>query len=274
MMNEAINKRTLTRNDLRPGQPSSSGTAQFSARAATINQEQTGIKSAAFGGLLVNRLLTRLPGVDFTRLLPHMEPVTLDAGHYIYGLGNKVDFIYFPETAVISHIHLLEDGNTSEVALVGKEGMTGLSAIFNAPATNYWSQVIIGGTALRVEVEVLKDDFNRAEAMQRLVLNYASERIAQVSQRAVCNGRHTLSERLATWLLMLHDRAGRGQMRLTHEEIARHLGARRASISVAATLLKDRRILSYNRGQIRILDRDALLGTACECYETVARYSE
>ena len=271
-MSEVINKSILTRKDVRLGRPDRK--SSFNARAAAIHQGQNGIKSTPFGGLMTNRLLARLPGEDFARLLPYMEPVTLQAGHYLYGLGNNIDHVYFPETAVISHVHLLEDGNTTEVALVGKEGMTGLSAVFNAPPANYWSQIIIGGGALRVEVEVLLEDFYRGQAMQRLVLNYASERIAQISQRAVCNGRHTLSERLATWLLMLHDRAGDGPLLLTHEEIARHLGARRASISVAATLLKDRRIISYNRGHIRILDRQTLLSTACECYETLARYSE
>ncbi|HEX8176175.1 MAG TPA: Crp/Fnr family transcriptional regulator [Pyrinomonadaceae bacterium] len=272
-MNEAINKHTLTRKDVRLGQPASPGIARLTAGAAAINQGQSEVKSAAFGGLLSNRMLARLPGEDFARLLPYLEPVALTAGHYLYGLGNKVDYIYFPETAVISHMHLLEDGNTTEVALVGKEGMTGLSAVFNAPPTSYWSQVIIGGSALRVEIGVITEDFYRAEAMQGLVLNYASERIAQISQRAVCNGRHTLQERLATWLLMIHDRAGDGQMLLTHEEIARHLGARRASISVAANLLRDGRIIGYNRGHLRILDRAALRSAACECYETLARYN-
>lgn len=273
-MNEAVSKRSLTQKDVRAGRPALPGSARFTAREAVINPRPNEVKRAAFGGLLTNRLLVSLPGEDFARLLPYMEPVSLDAGDYIYGLGNKVDYVYFPETAVISHIHLLEDGNTTEVALVGKEGMTGLSAIFNAPPTNYWSQVILGGSAFRIEVEVVRDDFNRAEAMQRLVLNYASERIAQISQRAVCNGRHTLLERLASWLLMLCDRAGAGEMRLTHEEIARHMGARRASISVAATMLKDRRIIGYNRGHIRIIDREALLGTACECYEALSRYNK
>ncbi|HYO92415.1 MAG TPA: Crp/Fnr family transcriptional regulator, partial [Pyrinomonadaceae bacterium] len=257
--------------DVRVRQHDSEGAARFTTRAAAINQPHTEVKSALFDGLPTNRLLARLPGADFARLLAYMQPVTLAAGNYLYGLDNKVDFIYFPETAVISHMHLLEDGNTTEVALIGREGMTGLSAIFDAQPANYWSQVIIGGSAVRMKVEVLQEDFSRAEVMQRLVLNYASERIGQLSQRAACNGRHTLLERLTTWLLMLHDRAGEGQMLLTHEEIARHLGARRATISVAATLLKDRHIISYNRGHLTILDRQGLLSFACECYETLAR---
>lgn len=271
-MNEAINKSGLTQEEVRLGQPGSLRPARFN-RQTVLSPEHNEVRSASFNGLLTNRLLANLPGEDFARLLPHMEPVSLTAGHYLYGLGNKVDYIYFPETAVISHIHLLEDGNTTEVALVGKEGMTGLSALFNAPPNNYWSQVIIGGNALRIRVEVILDDFSRSQAMQRLVLGYTAARIAQISQRAVCNVRHTLSGRLATWLLMIHDRAGDGQLLLTHEQIARHLGARRASISVAATILRDRRVISYNRGHIKIHDRNTLLSSACECYRTLARYN-
>lgn len=274
-MNEAINKSGLTDKNARAGAHlAPAPPVRGSMPRAGINQEQKEIKSIPFSGLLTNRLLARLPGEDFARLLPYMEPVSLAAGHYVYGMGNGVDYIYFPETTVISHIHLLEDGNTTEVALIGKEGMVGLSALFNAPLTNYWSQVLVAGSALRVRAQVLTEDFSRAQALQKVVLSYASARIAQISQRAVCNGRHTLSGRLAAWLLMIHDRAGDRQLLLTHEEIARHMGARRASISVSATLLRERKVISYNRGHIRILDRQALLDSACECYQTLARYNK
>jgi CRP-like cAMP-binding protein len=273
-MNEAINKRDLSAKDQRPGNRASSVPPQFINEAPGINNRaRAEAKSIPFNGLLTNRLLARLPGEEFARLLLYMEPVSLTAGEYVYGLGDKVEFIYFPETVVISQIHLLEDGNTTEVALIGNEGVVGLSAIFGAPATNYWSQVIVAGSALRIRVEVLKEDFHRGQSIQKLLLAYTANRIAQISQRAVCNGRHTLSGRLATWLLMVHDRASESKLKLTHEEIARHLGARRASISVAATILRDREIISYNRGNIRILNRQALLDNACECYRTLARQS-
>jgi CRP-like cAMP-binding protein len=275
-MNEAINNRVLSTKETRPAHhgPGALASPQLTTETLDNNKHRRAeAKVVPFSGLLTNKLLARLPGEEFARLLPYMKPVSLDAGEYVYGLGDKVEYIYFPETVVISHIHLLEDGNTTEVALIGNEGLVGLSALFGAPSTNYWSQVIVEGTALRVRVEVLKEDFNRGQSMQRLMLSYTSQRIAQISQRAVCNGRHTLSGRLASWLLMIHDRAGEGALRLTHEEIARHLGARRASISVAATILRDRGIISYNRGNIKILDRQLLLNNACECYRTLARYA-
>lgn len=252
-----------------------SSASRATAAVEVLEEERTlqsasSVKSIPFGVLQANKLLAALPGEDFARLLPHIERVSFSSGEYVYGFGDHVDLIYFPETAVISQIQLLEDGNTSEVALVGNEGMIGLTAIFGAPPANYWSQTIVAGSALRTRAELILEEFHRNQSMQKLVLYYTSKRIAQLSQRAVCNGRHTLSGRLCSWLLMVHDRAGAGQLMLTHEEIARHLGARRASISVTATLLRDRGIIGYNRGHMRILDREGLLASACECYSALA----
>jgi CRP-like cAMP-binding protein len=272
-MNEAINKSGFRTQSARVGHPNSYIAApdQLGVEELESKHKRAGIKSIPFSGLLANKLLARLPGEDFALLLPHMEPVALSAGRYIYGLGDAVDFIYFPETVIISHIHPLEDGNMAEVALIGNEGMVGLSALLDAPPPNYWSQVLVAGSATRIKSEVLKEEFNRRPALQRLLLGYTSDCIAQISQRAVCNGRHALYGRLCSWLMMIHDRTVDDQLLLTHEEMARHLGARRASISVAATLLRDRNIIGYNRGHLRILDRQALLNDACECYRTLAR---
>jgi CRP-like cAMP-binding protein len=272
-MNEAINKSDFRAKPARVGQRSSytPAPARLAMEELKGKRQRAGITTIPFDGLLTNKLLARLNGEDFALLLPHMEPVSLSAGDYIYGLGNKEDFIYFPETVIISHIHLLEDGSMTEVALIGKEGLVGLSALFDAPKTNYLSEVLIAGSALRIRAEVLKEQFDRRPSLQRLLLSYTSERIAQISQRAVCNGRHTLYGRLCSWLLMIHDRTGDDQLRLTHEEMARHLGARRASISVTATLLRDRKIIGYSRGYMRILNRQLLLDNTCECYRTLAQ---
>ncbi|MGB9178628.1 MAG: Crp/Fnr family transcriptional regulator [Pyrinomonadaceae bacterium] len=229
------------------------------------------IKPVPFNGLLTNKLLTLLPGEDFARLLRHLEPVSLSCGENLYGFEEGIDEVYFPESAVISHLYILEDGSTTEAALIGKEGITGLSAIFASTAPAHFTQVVITGTALRMSAEILKQEFARGGAMQRLLLAYAGARIAHLSQRAVCNGRHTVVERLCSWLLMIHDRAGDDQLSLTHEQIARHLGTRRAGVSEAATSLRDKQIITYSRGQIRIADRQALETAACECYRTLSR---
>jgi CRP-like cAMP-binding protein len=235
------------------------------------NRAHKFIKPVTFNGLLTNKLLTALPGEDFARLLPYLEPVSLSCGEDLYEMGESIHEVYFPESAVISHLHLLEDGSTTEAAMIGKEGMTGLSVIFGAPAPTHWTQVIIAGTALRMSAEFLKGQFARGGAIQRLLLAYAGVRIAQLSQRAACNGRHTIGERLCSWLLMIHDRVGDDQLPLTHEQIAHQLGTRRAGITEAATALRDAELISYGRGQLRITDRRGLEMAACECYRTLSR---
>lgn len=278
-MNEAVNKPDDTGRSAGLRQPRR---APFAARAAkgfiadetSMPKKRTEIKSIPFDGLLTNKLLARLPGEEFARLMPFLEPVSLARGDYLYAPGDEVVYCYLLETAVVSQIHLLEDGGTTEVAIVGKEGVIGLSAIFGAPAPSYWSEAIVSGSALRIRVEILREEFARGGALQRLLLAYTNERLGHISQRAACNGRHTLSGRLCCWLLMVDDRVSNNQLTLTHEEIARHLGARRASISVAATQLRERSVINYNRGKVSILNREALEACACECYRALVQNAE
>ncbi|HVG35295.1 MAG TPA: Crp/Fnr family transcriptional regulator [Pyrinomonadaceae bacterium] len=274
MMNRTERSNNLTLKDAGQRYRNADG----AAGARPMVQESPGanrahkfIRPVPFNGLLTNKLLTALPGEDFARLLPYLEPVSLSCGEDLYELEESIDKVYFPESAVISHLYILEDGNTTEAAMVGKEGMTGLSVIFSSPAPTYWTHVLFAGTALRMSAEVLKEEFARGTAMQRLLLSYAGARIAHLSQRAVCNGRHTVGERLSGWLLMIHDRVGDDQLMLTHEQISRHLGTRRASITEAATALRDSGLIIYNRGQLHITDRQGLELAACECYRTLSR---
>jgi CRP-like cAMP-binding protein len=227
-----------------------------------------------FNGLLTNKLLAILPGPDFARLLPHIEPVSLAAAENLYAFGECIGFAYFPETAVITHLYLLEDGSRTAATIIGNDGMVGLSTIFNSPAPLYTTQITIAGSAMRIDMEVLKEEFARGKALQQVILNYASARITQLSQKAVCNGRHRLDERLFTWLLMLQDRAGDDQLRLTHEQIAHYLGARRAGITNACNALREKGAIDYHRGTIRILDRQVLEGAACGCYTTFRQISQ
>lgn len=239
--------------------------------ASGMNRSYRSIKTVPFNGLLTNKLLTELPGEDFARLLPHLEPVSLSCDEHLYRLGEDVEEVYFPEGAVVSHLYLLADGSTTEAAMIGREGLTGLSSIFASPTQTHWTIAVIPGTALRVRVEVLKEEFARGGAMQRLLLAYAGAHIEQLSQRAICNGRHSVEERVCSWLLMIHDRAGDNRLPLTHERIAHHLGARRPGITEVAISLRDRNIISYTRGQICITDRPGLETAACECYRTLSR---
>jgi CRP-like cAMP-binding protein len=274
MMNRFENNKDFTRKET--GFRYRSEGAAFDARPLTRDASRTNgarpsIKPVPFNGLLTNKLLTALPGEDFARLLPHLEPVSLSSGEELYKFGEPIDHVYFPENAVIARLYILTDGSTAESLMIGKDGMTGLSAIFDAPAPTHLTQVVVTGTALRARAEVIKAEFARGGAMQRLLLAYASARIEQLSQRAICNGRHTVEERLCSWLLLVADRVGGDQLPLTHEKIARHLGTRRAGITDAAIALRDKGIISYSRGQIQITDRPALEAAACECYRTLSR---
>lgn len=246
------------------------GVRPAAAEASGMNRVLKSIKPVPFNGLLTNKLLTALPGEDFALLLPYLEPVSLACGEDLYSFGEGIDYVYFPESAVVSHLYILSDGSTAEAAMIGKEGVVGLSALLLAPLPTHWTQVTVGGTALRMRASVLKEEFARGGAMQRLLLAYAGARIEQLSQRAICNGRHTVDERLCCWLLMLSDRVGEEQLPLTHEKIARHLGTRRAGITEAAGALRDRGVIAYGRGQIHITDRPGLEALACECYRTLS----
>ncbi|MDT5293814.1 MAG: hypothetical protein QOJ76_694 [Acidobacteriota bacterium] len=273
-MNRFESNNAITRKETEPGYrraETAVGARPSAEDTSDMNRAQRSIKTVPFNGLLTNSLLTELPGEDFTRLLPYLEPVSLSCGENLYGFGEAIRDVYFPESAVVSHLYILADGSTTEAAMIGKEGMTGLSAIFDSRRPTHWTQVLIPGTALRIRAEVLKEEFARAGAMQRLLLAYASARIEHLSQRAICNGRHTVVERLCSWLLMIHDRVGCDQLPLTHEKIARHLGTRRPGITETTIQLRERQIIGTGRGQIHITDRPGLERAACECYRTFSR---
>ena len=272
MENDIGKMNDYTRNqsrDTRAGFP----TDNRSAPSAPTGLGSGRTEGDALNLLLTNRLLSALPAEDFARLFPHLEPVSLAAGQQLYKLDEEVRYAYFPETAVVSHLYILSEGGMTEADMVGREGMTGLSAVFDVPPPSYLSEVALAGSALRARVEVLRQEFARGGAFQQILVRYAAARIALLSRRAVCNGNHRVEERLCTWLLMMHDRAGDHPLTLTHERISRHLGTRRAGVTSAATVLRDRGVIDYRRGRIRIADREALEAAACECYPAVRESS-
>jgi CRP-like cAMP-binding protein len=237
-------------------------------RTPTISKHDGPI---AFRGLLTNKVLTCLPGPVFAAMLPHLEPISVTAGEEIYSCGAKIETVYFPETAVLSQLSYLEDGSATEVAIIGNEGMVGLSALLESRSSAYWTKVTIPGSALKASVDALCEEFRRAGSFQKQILAYTSSYLNQVSQRAVCNSRHRLEERLCTWLLMVHDRAQGAQLPLTHEMIAEHLGARRAGITSFCTVLREHGVIAYQRGVISIVNRSLLEEMACECYRVIAQ---
>jgi len=238
---------------------------------ADLNRQLDSGYQVPFEGVLINR---QLEGEDFARLLPHLEYVALVAGEDVQVCGQELEYVFFPETAVLSHVFFLADGSTTGAALVGNDGVVGLSAILSENHASRWVQVIIGGGAVRIRLRFINQEFARAQDLQKVIFSYTISRLMQLSQRAVCNGRQALRQRLCTWLLMIRDRTTEEQLPLTHEQIAMQLGARRAGVTNACNTLKDCGILGYRRGSIRILDRVMLEAAACECYSVLRLNSE
>lgn len=215
-----------------------------------------------------NRLLGNMPPETVARLARDLEPVSLSAGENLHKPGERVRYIYFPERAVVSHLYMLADGNTSEVAMVGGDGIVGLSAVFSSDSPQFWTEVTVPGEAFRIKTEILREEFAADEFLRKLILDYAAAQISQISQRTVCNTHHVAEARLCSWLLMLHDRVKSSRLSLTQDKIARYLGVNRPSITHIAQLLREKGLIAYTRGFISILDRPSLEKAACECYES------
>ena len=199
-------------------------------------------------------------------LLPHLQLVSLDRNQVLYEQDDTIQNVYFPVDSVVSSLAIMEDGMTMETSMVGPEGLVGVSAILGSGISRQWVWVLVGGRALQLEAKLLDKLVLKNEAALKSVLRFYRSLMTQLSQRCVCNTRHTVMDRLCCWLLMLHDRVGGSNLRLTQEMIASRLGARRAGITVAAGVLQSMRAIEYRRGQLHIIDRDLLEQTVCECY--------
>lgn len=204
---------------------------------------------------------------NFDDLDAYFERVSLCPHQELYAAGERGgDYVYFPETAVVSHLYNLADGNTIEIAMVGSDGATGIHRLFGSQPANHRAAIIVGGTARRIKTSVLRREFERGGKLQTLLLDYFNAHLAQVSRRVACSSFHLMEKRLCSWLLMLHDRARKNQLRLTHERMAQFLGVHRPSLTRIAKTLSDERLINYTRGKLHILDRRGLEAVACECY--------
>lgn len=222
-------------------------------------------------GLLSNSFLGSLPPEDFARLAPSLEPVTLSAREN-FSNSEETRHVYFPEDSIVSHLVVFEDGGTVEAAMTGRDGVVGLGAVFGHFTPTHWSRVTIPGSALRMRADLFKQEFAAGDAFRGLLLKYAARHSAQVAQRGACVSRHRVENRLAVWLLMLHDRAGSDALPLTQELIARRIGTRRAGISEFAGSFQERGLITYSRGQLRVRDREGLESVACECYRLIRQH--
>lgn len=220
-----------------------------------------------------NRLLAELLDTAEARdyMGPHLRIVSLERNQVLYEQGDSMDHVYFPIDSVVSSLAIMEDGTTLETLMTGPEGLVGMSAVLGSGVSRQWLWVLISGAAVQLESKFLDTLLMRNENALKSLLKFYRSTITQVSQRCVCNTRHAVMDRLCCWLLMLHDRVGDSNLRLTQEIIASRLGARRAGITVAAGLLQAMHAIEYRRGQLHITDRDVLERTVCECYNLMRK---
>ncbi|MGB3239268.1 MAG: Crp/Fnr family transcriptional regulator [Geitlerinemataceae cyanobacterium] len=217
-----------------------------------------------------NQLLATLPIEDFERLTPYLERIVLKFGQIVYQSNEWIETAYFPEQAAISLVSRLSNHSSTEVGLVGNEGTIGLPIILGSNRSTHEAIVQIGGTALRLDAEILQKEFARGGALQQQLLRYTQARLSQLSQILVCQTHHAIEQRLARWLLCLEDRTNFSEFSLTQTSIAQMLGVRRASVTDAASILQKAELIRCRRGQIAILDRVELEARSCECYRLMA----
>ena len=218
-----------------------------------------------------NELLKELlsvPGVG-NDLLRELRVISLTVNQVLYEQGDKIDLLYFPLDCVASGLAIMEDGTTIETSMVGCESVVGVSTILGSALSRQWVWVTVGGNAIQLEARHLDKLFVQNEAALKALLKCYRQLISQISQRCVCNTRHTILERLCCWLLMVHDRVGGNNLNLTQEMIASRVGARRAGITVAAGMLQAMKAIEYRRGRLHITDREVLERTVCECYNVM-----
>jgi CRP-like cAMP-binding protein len=216
-----------------------------------------------------NYLLAAMPAAEFQRLSPHLELVNLSLGEALYEPGGRLDHVYFPTTSIISLLYVLENGASAEIAVVGNEGILGISLFMGGETTPSRAVVQSAGFGYRLRAPLLKEEFNRAGPVLRLLLRYTQALITQMTQTAVCNRHHSIEQQLCRWLLLSLDRLSSSSLTMTQELIANMLGVRREGVTVAARNLQRAGLIRYSRGRIDVLDRPGLEKAVCECYAVV-----
>lgn len=216
-----------------------------------------------------NHLLAVLPRAERARLERHLELVPMQLGCVLYESGIALQHVYFPIDCIVSLLYVLENGASAEIAIVGNEGIVGISLFMGGETTPSRAVVQSGGYAFRLNGQLLKEEFNRAGALQHLLLRYTQALLTQMAQTAVCNRHHSVDQQLCRWLLLSLDRLADNRLVMTQELIANMLGVRREGVTEAAGKLQAAGLIRYSRGKITVLDRPRLEQKACECYAVV-----
>jgi CRP-like cAMP-binding protein len=216
-----------------------------------------------------NRLLAALPVDEYKRLRSRLQQVSFSLGEVVYEFGGQLDYVFFPTTSIVSLLYTMEDGTSAEMGLTGNDGVVGIALFMGGGTMPNRAVVQSAGGALQMKAKVLQDEFARGGKFQYLLLRYTQALITQISQTAVCNRLHSVEQQLCRWLLLSHDRLKVDDLIMTQELIADMLGVRREGVTVAAGRLQDSGAISYVRGHIKILDRQKMEATVCECYRVV-----
>jgi CRP-like cAMP-binding protein len=218
-----------------------------------------------------NHLLAALPTEDYARLLPDLELIPLPLGWAVYESGGHLSYLYFPTTAIISLLYVMESGASAEIAITGNEGLVGISLFMGGESTPSRAVVQSAGNGYRLRASTLKKEFALGGHLQHLALRYTQALITQMAQTVVCNRHHSLDKQLCRWLLLSLDRLPGDELVMTQELIANMLGVRREGVTEAAGNLQKDGLIQYSRGHIKVLDRKRLEERVCECYAVVKR---
>src|ERR1700722_15726498 len=221
-----------------------------------------------------NQLLAALPGAEWARWAPHLESVDMPLGKVLYEAGSRLTHVYFPTTSIVSLLYVMEDGGSAEIAVVGYEGIVGISLFMGGESTPSRAVVQSAGQGFRLKADLMMREFNRAGPVLHLLLPYTQALITQMAQTGVCNRHHSLDQQLCRWLLLSLDRLPSDELVMTQELIANMLGVRREGVTTAASKLQKLGVVSYQRGHIKVLDRPRLERLSCECYSVVKRETD
>jgi CRP-like cAMP-binding protein len=219
----------------------------------------------------MNQLLAALPNSEWLRWQSHLEPINMPLGQVLYEPGATLSHVYFPTSAIVSLLYVMENGASAEIAVVGNEGIVGISLFMGGESTPSRAVVQSAGDGFRLRSQMMKEEFNRAGPVLHLFLRYTQALITQMAQTAVCNRHHSLDQQLCRWLLLSLDRLQNNELVMTQELIANMLGVRREGVTEGALKLQQEGLIRYARGRITVLDREGLEKRTCECYEVVKK---
>jgi CRP-like cAMP-binding protein len=248
--------------------------ARVNGRDPVVDETRGNARETTGSAASLNRLLAALPSAERSRIEPHLSLVSMPLGQVVYESGDHLSHVYLPTTAIISMLYVMENGSSAEIAVVGRDGLLGVALFMGGETMPNRAIVQSAGEALRLSGQVVKDEFARGGAIQRLFLRYTQALITQMAQTAVCNRHHSIAQQFCRWLLLSLDRLESNDVRMTQELIANMLGVRRAGVTETARKLQEDGVIRYTRGLIEVLNRRALEAQVCECYQVVKRESD